>query len=159
VLAIIDESAGAEPAEMAVNVKKSDLRHQCGQALILVALAMPVFMSIAALVVDGTNLIVHRRQLQTPSDGAARAPSQELVPYLSTSPGSLTCDSSWTTQKTLQPRPKLVSVIQDYSSRNNGPATLNGGSCASDPARCSAATDKNCYTWPYKGSTGLVEVR
>ena len=139
--------------------KTLHLRHQCGQALILVALAMPLFMSIAALVVDGTNLMVHRRQLQTASDGSALAASQELGPYLGAATGSATCDATWSTQATVQPRPKLVSVIQDYSSKNNGPAILNGGSCAADPARCAAASDTNCYTWPYKGSTGLIEVR
>ena len=61
-----------------MGTSKRQMRRQCGQALILVALAMPLFMSIAALVVDGTNLMVHRRQLQTAADGAALAASQDL---------------------------------------------------------------------------------
>ena len=129
-----------------------------GQALVLVALAMPLFMSIAALVVDGTNLMVHRRQLQTAADGAALAAAQDLSGYLPISPSSGPC-ATWGPQKTVQPRPTLVAAAEDYSNRNNGPGTLDGGSCASDTARCSAAGDSNCYTWPYKGNSALVEVR
>jgi len=141
-------------------VKKRHLRPEAGQALILVALAMPLFMSIAALVVDGTNLMVHHRQLQTAVDGAALAAAQELTPDQSiTLGGALTCDGTWATEKDVQPRPKLVEVLEDYSSKNNGPATLDGGSCPSDRARCRAPTDKNCYTWPYTGNNGLIEVR
>src|SRR5436305_11915386 len=133
-------------------------RRQCGQALILVALVMPLFMSIAALVVDGTNLMVHRRQLQTAADGAALAAAQDLSGYLPISPSGGVC-STWRTQRTVQPRPTLVAAAEDYSNRNNGPGPLNGGSCAFDTARCSAASDSNCYTWPYKGDSTLVEVR
>jgi hypothetical protein len=129
-----------------------------GQALVLVALAMPLFMSIAALVVDGTNLMVHRRQLQTAADGAALAAAQDLSGYLPISPIGGAC-STWGTQKTVEPRPTLVAAAEDYSNRNNGPGTLDGGSCALDTARCSAARDSNCYTWPYKGNSALVEVR
>jgi hypothetical protein len=135
------------------------LRRECGQALILVALAMPLLMSIAALVVDGTNLMVHRRQLQTAADAAALAASRNVSQYLSETHASLTCDNTWATEKNNASRITIVRVIEDYSSRNNGPTTLDGGTCSWDQARCSAATDRNCYTWPYKGNNSLVEVR
>jgi len=141
-----------------VKVKKRYLRREAGQALILVALAMPLFMSIAALVVDGANLMVHHRQLQTAADGAALAAAQDLSAYLPISPPGGAC-STWGTQRTVQPRPAIVAAAEDYSNRNSGPGTLAGGSCASDTARCSAATDRNCYTWPYRGDSKLVEVR
>jgi Flp pilus assembly protein TadG len=145
-------------ARIAVEMNKWQWRREAGQALILVALAMPLFMSIAALVVDGTNLMVHRRQLQTASDGAALAAAQDLSGYLPITPVGGPC-STWGTAKTIQPRPAIVAAAEDFSNRNDGPGTLAGGSCAFDTARCSAASDTNCYTWPYKGDTTLVEVR
>src|SRR4051794_19293890 len=126
---------------------------------------MPLFMSIAALVVDGASLMVHHRQLQTAADGAALAAAQDLSGYLPISPTGGPC-STWGTQTTVEPRPTILAAAEDYSSRNNGPGTLNGGSCPGDPARCRAASESNCYTWPYSGDpTGVdppstfVEVR
>jgi hypothetical protein len=145
-------------ARIAVEMNKWRCRREAGQALILVALAMPLFMSITALVVDGTNLMVHHRQLQTAADGAALAAAQDLSGYLPVTPAAGPC-STWGTAKTVQPRPAIVAAAQDFSNRNNGPGTLAGGSCAFDPARCSTASDTNCYTWPYKGASTLVEVR
>ena len=145
-------------ARIAVELNKWQWRREAGQALILVALAMPLFMSIAALVVDGTNLMVHRRQLQTAADGAALAAAQDLSAYLPISPTVGAC-ATWGTQTTVQPRPAIVAAAEDYSSRNKGPGTLAGGSCALDRARCSAASDTNCYTWPYQGDSFRVEVR
>jgi Putative Flp pilus-assembly TadE/G-like len=139
-------------------MNKWQWRREAGQALVLVALAMPLFMSIAALVVDGTNLMVHRRQLQTAADGAALAAAQDLSGYLPITPPAGSC-ATWGTQKTVQPRPAIVAAGEDFSSRNNGPGTLGGGSCPADPARCRAATDTNCYTWPYRTDSSLVEVR
>jgi hypothetical protein len=138
---------------------KWQLRREAGQALVLVALAMPLFMSIAALVVDGTNLMIHHRQLQTAVDGAALAAAQDLSGYLPISPTVVPCSTTWETQKMDQPRPAIVAAAEDFSNRNNGPGTLGGGSCSSDTARCSAPSDSNCYTWPYKGDSKLVEVR
>src|SRR3954453_1885979 len=100
---------------MAMRRRKRQLRRQCGQALVLVALAMPLFMSVAALVVDGTNLMVHRRQLQTAADGAALAAAQDLSGYLAAgtaNPGSASC-STWGTPDPL--RQDLVAAIQDIS--------------------------------------------
>jgi Putative Flp pilus-assembly TadE/G-like len=141
-------------------MNKWQWRREAGQALILVALAMPLFMSIAALVVDGTNLMVHRRQLQTAADGAALAASLELDPFLTETHASLTCDSTWASEKNNPSRKDhLVPVIEDYSRKNNGPDSMDGGSCRFDDARCSTASDSNCYTWPYRGNNSLVEVR
>jgi Flp pilus assembly protein TadG len=43
------------------------------QALIWLTLALPVFVSLAGLAIDGGVLITTRRQLQSVADGAARA--------------------------------------------------------------------------------------
>src|SRR5438445_13105728 len=43
------------------------------QALIWLTLALPVFVSLAGLAIDGGALVTTRRQLQSVADGAARA--------------------------------------------------------------------------------------
>jgi hypothetical protein len=136
-------------------------RFRCatGQALILVALAMPLFFSVVGLVIDGSNLMVHRRMMQNAADGAALAASQDLGPYLSHAILNPNCNGHWNIEASDPARTTLVSDIQTYSAKNKGPSTLDGGSCRFDTARCAAATDRNCYTWPYNGNNGLVEVR
>jgi hypothetical protein len=139
-------------------------RSATGQALILVALAMPLFFSVVGLVIDGSNLMVHRRMMQNAADGAALAASQNLGPYLSQPILNPNCNGHWMVEKSQPPRQtgvpgSIVDVIETYSASNKGPATLDGGSCRFDTARCAAATDRNCYTWPYKGNNGLIEVR
>jgi Putative Flp pilus-assembly TadE/G-like len=135
------------------------LRCATGQALILVALAMPLFFSVVGLVIDGSNLMVHRRMMQNAADGAALAASQDLGPYLSQAILNPNCNGHWSIEASDPARTTLVSDIQTYSANNKGPATLDGGSCRFDTARCAAASDRNCYTWPYKGNNGLIEVR
>jgi len=131
-----------------------------GQVLVLVAIALPLFFSICALVVDGTNLMVHRRAMQNAADASALAASRDLAQFQSYS-GSATCDISWPPEKNSPqyPRKAVVDDVEWYSAQNDGPGTLNGGSCTYDDARCSVAADTNCYTWPYKGDNGLIEVR
>jgi hypothetical protein len=135
------------------------LRCATGQALILVALAMPLFFSVVGLVIDGSNLMVHRRMMQNAADGAALAASQDLGPYLSQPLGVPTCDTSWSSEKNDVSRKTIVQDVETYSANNKGPSTLDGGSCSRDITRCAAASDRNCYTWPYKGNNGLIEVR
>lgn len=48
------------------------------QALLWFALAVPMFMSIAGLAIDGGVLLASRRQLQSVADGAARAGATRL---------------------------------------------------------------------------------
>src|SRR5580765_5247134 len=98
-----------------------------GQALVLVALALPLFFAIVALVVDGSTLMAKRRSIQNAADASALAASQAL-------PASGPCDAAC--QATVK------SVIEQYSNMNGGPATLTGGA----GGRCQVATDTNCYT-------------
>jgi len=49
-----------------------------GQALVWFTLALPLFLSIAGLAIDGGVLLASRRQLQSVADGAARAGATRL---------------------------------------------------------------------------------
>src|ERR1700730_1544103 len=53
-------------------------RRQAAQALVWFTLALPLFLSIAGLAVDGGVLLASRRQLQSVADGAARAGATRL---------------------------------------------------------------------------------
>ena len=120
---------------------------------------MPLFFSVVGLVIDGSNLMVHRRMMQNAADGAALAASQDLGPYLSQPLGVPTCDPSWSSEKNDVSRQTIVQDVETYSANNKGPSTLDGGSCSRDRTRCAVASDRNCYTWPYKSNNGLIEVR
>jgi Flp pilus assembly protein TadG len=53
-------------------------RRSNGQALVWFTLALPLFLSIAGLAIDGGVLLASRRQLQSVADGAARAGATRL---------------------------------------------------------------------------------
>src|SRR5256885_11263163 len=53
-------------------------RRSAAQALVWFTLALPMFISIAGLAVDGGVLLASRRQLQSVADGAARAGATRL---------------------------------------------------------------------------------
>src|ERR1700730_7909283 len=53
-------------------------RRSNGQALVWCTLALPLFLSIAGLAIDGGVLLASRRQLQSVADGAARAGATRL---------------------------------------------------------------------------------
>lgn len=53
-------------------------RALAGQALVWLTLALPLFVSIAGLAIDGGVLLASRRQLQSVADGAARAGATRL---------------------------------------------------------------------------------
>src|SRR5215212_1462200 len=57
-----------------------DLRSSAGQSLVLFALALPLFFSLCALVLDGTSAMVDKRQMQNAADASALAAAQELAP-------------------------------------------------------------------------------
>jgi Flp pilus assembly protein TadG len=99
--------------------------------LVLVALAMPLVLALLALVVDGSNLMVHRRAIQNAADAAVLAAAQDL--------NKADCDATCVGQN-----------AGHYSEVNGGPSTVH---------HCSGATDTNCYAWPYKGDAHLIEVR
>src|SRR5258708_12597521 len=55
------------------------MRHRsAAQALVWLTLALPMFVSIAGLAIDGGVLLTSRRQLQSVADGAARAGATRL---------------------------------------------------------------------------------
>jgi uncharacterized membrane protein len=59
------------------------------QALIWLTLAVPLFVSVAGLAIDGGVLLEERRQLQSVADGAARAGATQLdMPRLRASGGA-----------------------------------------------------------------------
>src|SRR2546429_9668901 len=49
-----------------------------GQTLILMMLAMPLFFALLSLVVDGGNILVHKRNIQVAADAASLAMSQSI---------------------------------------------------------------------------------
>ena len=53
-------------------------RRSIAQALVWFTLALPLFMSIAGLAIDGGALLASRRQMQSVADGAARAGATRL---------------------------------------------------------------------------------
>jgi len=55
------------------------MRHRsAAQALLWMTLALPLFVSVAGLAIDGGVLLASRRQLQSVADGAARAGATRL---------------------------------------------------------------------------------
>jgi Putative Flp pilus-assembly TadE/G-like len=123
-------------------MRKRSVRSAAGQALILVALAMPLFFSVVGLVIDGSNLMVHRRSLQNAADAAALAAAQEL-------PAGGPCLGPDSTPGTCLYR--VLTTANQYSHDvNHGPTVDHA---------CAGVSDRNCYTTPYKGNPQLVEVR
>src|SRR5262245_9490545 len=113
-----------------------------GQALVLVALAMPMFFGFVGLAVDGGKLLVERRSIQNAADAAALAAAQEL-------PSSGACAGPDTTPGTCLYR--VMTAADHYSfAVNKGPHVDHA---------CVGGSDKNCYTTPYNGSNQLVEVK
>jgi Putative Flp pilus-assembly TadE/G-like len=118
-------------------------RSASGQALILVALAMPVFLGIALFVVDGSAGFVKKRQMQNAADASALAAARDLTPALDPS-----CDSTCLASV----RANVAATAGIYSAKNGGPGP-------GPLPQCTQPSDRNCYTWPYNGSNGKVEVR
>jgi hypothetical protein len=100
-------------------------------------LAMPLFLALMSLVVDGGNILVHKRNIQVAADAAALAAARDLATR-GIGPCTAACLAS------------VQSSAEDYSHRNGGTDSL--------PA-CSATVTTNCFTTPYEGHDGLVEVR
>jgi hypothetical protein len=107
-------------------------RQERGQTLIFVLLAMPLFLALIALVIDGSMLLVKKRALQNAADAAALAVVQS-APDSSCNPGCLT------------------NFATDYSQKNGGP-DLHPCNDA-DPTN---PTDTNCYRYPYIDKNGNV---
>jgi hypothetical protein len=95
---------------------------------------MPVFFALMSLVVDGGNLLVHKRSTQVAADAAALAMSQSI--NLATAPA--TCPAS------------CVAKGKEYAKRNGvdvDATTPTWHQCSdADPAN---PTDTNCWAFPY----------
>jgi len=111
-------------------------RQERGQTLIFFVLAMPVFLAIVALVVDGSMLLVKRRALQNAADAAALAAAQDW-PLGGPCVGA--CLAS------------LQTSANNYSDKNGGPALHP----CSDPDPTNP-TDTNCFAAPYVDKSGNV---
>jgi len=136
-------------------LRKKQLRGETGQSLIVVTFALPVFLAIALVVVDGSLGFAGKRQMQNAADAAALAASRELTPALDPSCTSNTLPCFTTT------RTNVAQIAAVYSAKNGGPNPVSG----SLPA-CGPPSDTDCYTWPYPSdggpgspSWGKVEVR
>jgi Putative Flp pilus-assembly TadE/G-like len=123
---------------------RSESQH--GQALVLVALCLPLLFAILALVVDGATLMAKKRAIQNAADAAALAGAQEL-------PASGPC-------LIVVCQPHVRATIEEYSAKNGGPTTLLGpNSPPGGRCRVGHPEDTNCYTNPYLNNDQLLEVR
>jgi Flp pilus assembly protein TadG len=97
-------------------------------------LAMPLFFALMSLVVDGGNILVHKRNVQVAADAAALAIAQNV------DLASPSCDNA------------CADVGREYAKKN-------GVDVDSSWHKCDAAHTTNCWTYPYNGHNDQVEVR
>jgi Putative Flp pilus-assembly TadE/G-like len=105
-----------------------------------VAVALPLFFALMALVVDGGNVLVHKRNIQVAADAAALAMAQQVD--LSTSP------------------PQCLATCVDLGRQYAG---KNGVNVDSTWHKCDSTHHSNCWTYPFVDGAGQhydqVEVR
>jgi hypothetical protein len=117
---------------------RTHARWEVGQVLILVMVALPLFFALIALVVDGGNVLVHKRNIQVAADAASLAIAQSV----DLTNGS--CNAACSNQGKIYAQKNGI----DVSALNpswHGP--------------CANPSDKNCWTYPYAGHNDQVEVR
>jgi hypothetical protein len=119
-------------------------------------LALPVFFSIVALVTDGSTLMAQRRSAQNAADAAALAAAQELAKAaaeVNACAGDPVCLAAVRAAYS----PTVLQMLNDYLEKNGFPDDLvecsQPGDADYDPKQT------NCYSWPYSGDYGRVEVR
>lgn len=66
-----------------------------GQALLWVAIMLPVFLAIIGLAIDGGALFAARRQAQNAADAAARAGAQQIDEDRYRATGEIALDNGW----------------------------------------------------------------
>src|SRR5579862_3631924 len=122
------------PLEVAIRHRVRRLRDEDGQSLVLMALFVSMILVISVVVIDGSNLFVHRRSLQNAADAAALAAAQDI--------NTSTCaSSSCSTLKT---------DVQNYVNKN-----WVGPSAAPTIAWCGVGgATTNCIAMPYVNSQG-----
>ena len=105
-------------------------------------LAMPLFFALMSLVVDGGNILVHKRNIQVAADAAALAMSQSI--NLATSPA--TCPAS------------CVDEGRAYAKKNgiDVDATSPSWHKCDDSADPAHPTDTNCWAFPYVNKNDLT---
>jgi Flp pilus assembly protein TadG len=112
-------------------------RREGGQTLILVTLALPLFLALMSLVIDGGNILVHKRNIQVAADAAALAAARDLA-----SRGAGPCDATCLAS--------VQSSAEDYSHRNGATNNL---------PQCTSTVTTNCFDTPFQGNVDQVEVR
>jgi hypothetical protein len=117
------------------------VRSERGQSLILFALLLPVLSGFAGLMLDAAHAFAEQRVVQNAADSAALAATQDVAPALDPS-----CDSGCLASV----RTAVAATVSGYSADNGGASSLS---------QCVSVSQTNCYTWPYKGANGKVEVR
>jgi Putative Flp pilus-assembly TadE/G-like len=138
--------AGAEGGRN-ITLRENRPTREHGQTLILVMVALPLFFALMALVVDGGNVLVHRRNIQVAADAAALAIAQSVD--LSTNSCNSACSDQGRT-------------FADKNGIHVGSLSPSWHKCNdSDPAHPS---DTNCWAYPYVDTGGAshndqVEVR
>jgi Putative Flp pilus-assembly TadE/G-like len=112
-------------------------RGEQGQTLIIFVLAMPLIISIIALVADGSSAFANKRRAQNAADATALAVARDLPS------NGIACTGPCLTT--------LQADAQEYSDRNGGTATIHA---------CDDSTGKdwNCYVTPYNGPSS-VQIR
>jgi Flp pilus assembly protein TadG len=109
---------------------KGHSQRQNGQALVLIAIILPVLLGMAALAVDTAHLFVEKRHIQNTADAAALAAAAKLLPY------PKTCGGPYTASGTCQY--DVSQAIYQYSTvYNDGPNVTY--------APCVSASDTNCF--------------
>src|SRR5436190_3715280 len=122
--------------ENLIKLRKRE-RLERGQTLILIMVALPLFFALMALVVDGGNVLVHRRNIQVAADAAALAIAQNID--LAVSPH--TCG----TYQGQSGNGACNALAADYSSKNGVNQSIH--KCNDpDPTH---PNDTNCWAYPY----------
>jgi putative Flp pilus-assembly TadE/G-like protein len=133
------------------------MRSELGQSLVMVLLALPVLLGFTGVVVDGAHAFGEKRRTQNAADAAALAAAQNLFAGGGGPPSRCPAGGA--------PIPTGAAGVRKaaecYSDINDGSPTLQ--TCTDRDASGfpipGAPEDPNCYTWPYKGNSNLVEVK
>src|SRR5215208_871429 len=114
--------------------RRSHLTSSAGQSLVLFALALPLFFSLCALVLDGTSAMVGKRQMQNAADASALAAAQELAPAAA---AAKSCGGDVGCLQTVRHAnaSTVAAAAGDYSDKNGGPESVH---------ECTGAADTNC---------------
>jgi Flp pilus assembly protein TadG len=123
--------------------RRMRLDRERGQTLVLIAIAMPLFLAVIALVTDGSMLLVHRRSLQVAADAASLAAAQEIT--------SDTCDAACVN--------RVEHAAGEYSDKNGGPSVTDPGDGSRMLPVCASASKTNCVAVPYVDKSGVTHAR